>query len=212
MPDIEDIIENLAPFAFVLIWILSAVFGRTKEQPPAKTTKPIFAPPKRDTVVASPASAAKPAPFGASTHWDELESFDRPYSDPDFAPQPTNRNSTKEDPSEILRRLIRERARQARVEDPSESTTKKVVSGLSQPSPSASSAKPMDLSHLVADKSAETHLEHSLTNRSPEASATQRPKSAALAALTAEFRDRDAVRRAFVMSIVLGEPRTKTKL
>jgi hypothetical protein len=45
--DIDDIIKNLAPFAFVIVWVISAVFNRGQSAVASKTSSPIFTPPRR---------------------------------------------------------------------------------------------------------------------------------------------------------------------
>ncbi len=206
MPDIEDIIETLAPFAFVLIWIFSAVVGRAKEQPPSKTSRPIFGPvadnPRRAT---GPDQATVRTEPGKSVDWRDLEA-ENPYSRSADIP----RMRAEEEAAiqkERLARALREREKKEAARARREAAAaRSAQESVKKPVPQA--GKPVNLSHLVSDHAAEMHLEHALTDRSPSSTELRPKRSMMMRSIIAGMKDRDSVRQAVIMSIVLGEPKS----
>jgi len=200
MPNLEDVFEMLAPFAFLLIWIFSAVSGRTRENPPATTSRPVFAPAKTGPDQAT----VRPEP-GRKIDWRDLEA-ESPYRNPTFGTDPKT-TSEEAERRERLQRAVRERqlreAAKARRE--AAESARRPAEDLSQTN------KPVNLSHLVPDHAAEMHLEHSLTNQpAAQVQATRKQNPLAASVLTSA-QDRDAVRKALIMSVLLGEPRSRSK-
>lgn len=199
MAKLEDIFEMLAPFAFVLIWIFSAVAGRTK-QPPAETSRPVPAPARTGPDQAT----VRPEP-GRKIDWIDLE-VNSKQQDPSFGTDP-KKASEEAQRRERLQRAVRERqlreAAKARKE--AAEAARKPATDLSQAN------KPVNLSHLVPDHAAETHLEHALTSRPAAQIQATRGKNPLAAAVLTAARDRDAVRKALIMSVLLGEPRSRSK-
>lgn len=209
MPDIEEIIETLAPFAFVLIWIFSAVVGRAKEQPPSKTSRPIFGPvPDNSRRVSGPDQATVMTEPGKSVDWRDLES-DNPYS----RTSDTTAMRAEEEArirKERMARALRERQMKEAARAKREAAMRRTSddAGKSQTPPVN---KPVNLSHLVSDHAAEMHLEHALTDRSPSSTEMRPKRSLRMRSIIAGMKDKESVRQAVIMSIVLGEPRSKLK-
>lgn len=216
MPDIEDIIEGLAPFAFILIWIFSAIVGRAKEQPPTKTTRPVFAPP-RSTEMApgtEPAQAARGT--GEKVDWSQLDT-ENPYSEQNFDPAgaQAERAAAQAREEKFAKALREQKKREAAAARREAEAARKAAAARREAAEQAAkkqqiqASKPVDIFHLVSDHAAETHLEHALTDRPAGASSSARKPSMAMASIISGMQDRDSVRKALIMSIVLGEPKCK---
>lgn len=212
MPDIEDIIENLAPFAFVLIWILSAVFGRNKEQAPAKTTRPVFAP-GRTKPEPAPRGGQPAAPATARNEpvdWRSLEG-QKPFSDPNFDPPAKPAESAQEKIAKALRERAKREDKARRQQAAREAKAAQAAKAQAAKQQSIQTNSQVNLTHLVSDHAAETHLEHALADRAPSSTQQSRKVSKTLGSALAGVKDKEAVRKAMIMSIVLGEPKSKQR-
>jgi hypothetical protein len=212
MPDIEDIIENLAPFAFVLIWILSAVFGRNKEQAPAKTTRPVFAPGRNKPEPA--ARGGQPAAQAARNEpvdWRSLEGEKQPFSDPNFDPPAKPAESAQEKIAKALRERAKREDKARRQQAAREAKAAQAAKAQAAKQQSFQTNSQVNLTHLVSDHAAETHLEHALADRAPSSPQQSRQVSKTLGSALAGVKDKEAVRKAMIMSIVLGEPKSKQR-
>jgi hypothetical protein len=210
MPDIEEIIETLAPFAFVLIWIFSAVVGRAKEKPPAKTSRPIFGP-----VAENPArnrgpdqATVKPAP-DQMADWRGVEEVS-PYQSTDYETERRSREAAAK-LKEQLSRAMRERERREDARAKREAAADRKSVDEAAKNQVFKTNKPVNLSHLVSDHAAEMHLEHALTDKAAVSTKSGRKGTILAASVISGMQDRDSVRKALIMSIVLSEPRSKSK-
>ena len=217
MPDIEDIIEGLAPFAFILIWIFSAVVGRAKEQPPAKTTRPVFAPPRPTEMPATRVETAQAArETGQKVDWSQLDT-QNPYNSENFDPSAAEaeRSAAQAKQEQLAKALRDQKKREAAAARREAEAARNAAAARKAAAEQAAKKqqqlanKPVDIFHLVSDHAAETHLEHALTDRPAGSSATSRKTSMAMASIISGMQDRDSVRKALIMSIVLGEPKCK---
>lgn len=216
MPDIEDIIEGLAPFAFILIWIFSAVMGRAKEQPPAKTTRPVFAPPRPTEMPKATQTVQAARGPGEKVDWSQLDT-QNPYSEQNFDPAgvEAERSAAQAREEKFAKALREQKKREAAIAKREAEAVRKAAAARKSAAEQAAKkqqqavSKPVDIFHLVSDHSAETHLEHALTDRPAGASSAARKPSAAMASIISGMQDRDSVRKALIMSIVLGDPKCK---
>ena len=213
--DIEDIITAIAPFAFIIFWVVSSVLGSIKQAQPAKTARPVFKPPWAEANEPRPAPnqprpAARPASVWESLVIDEDE--DDEWNQPPPArtvERPIQRNIAAElTAMERVRQLIEEKvAAASAAAQPAARPVAKPVgvddSGDRQ-SVNYNQSVGANLSNLVPEHSADVHLEH-LGPAPASVKAAPQP----YAELIGRLKKPEAARDALVMSIILGEPKCR---
>lgn len=206
--DLEDLIKQLAPFAFVIVWVASAIFGNS-EKLVTKTSTPVFKPPRR------------PNPR-QSSDIDEASTLDTEPDEPYFGggrkADGSSNTSTQLDQSnpdlkQILDAIQRRQEAQARAEaarmGDEESKPRQTIGELT---PEFSSVPQMQLLHLVPDNAAHVHLDPLHEKPLVSSKATADRKALQMQELIQKLKRPEASREAMIMSIVLGEPKCKRSL
>ncbi len=218
--DIEDIIKAIAPFAFIIFWVVSSVLGSMKQGQPAKTARPVFKPPWAEANEQRP-SASQPRPVARpASVWESLvvdddedeETYDEWRQVPPpkrTVERPIQRNIAAElTAMERVRQLIEEKVAAAR-NAAGQSTTQAAINRAEEESPDRQSVNynqsvVANLSHLVSDHAADVHL-----GQMGAAPASVKATPQPYAELIGRLKKPDAARDALVMSIILGEPKCR---
>ena len=210
--DIEDIIKAIAPFAFIIFWVVSSVLGSIKQGQPARTSRPVFTPTK-------PEFGSRPGPVNKQVPsvWDTIRLETEDEEDDNFAPwreRPRAKLDTESQPApeintfQKLRQFMEERIAEAKAAEAKSAMVKPSVSveeGDRQ-SVSYNQSVNTNLGQLVPDHAADVHLEQ--MQKGTVGSLIQRPVGP-YADLASRLKNPQSARDALVMSIVLGEPKSK---
>ncbi|MFM7317132.1 MAG: hypothetical protein ACKO5E_09305 [bacterium] len=211
--DIEDIIKAIAPFAFIIFWVASSVIGSIKQGQPAKTSRPVFKQPPWAEANQAPKPAARPASV-----WESLvvDDDDVPYDEWQQEPppkrtveRPIQRNFSAELTAlERVRQLIEERAATASSTGKTAAPARPAEDDDSGDRQSVNYNQMVgaNLSHLVSDHAADVHLQ----NLAP-ASLAEKSVAKPYADLMNRLKKPESARDALVMSIVLGEPKSRQR-
>jgi hypothetical protein len=219
--DIDDIIKNLAPFAFVIVWVISAVFNRGQSAVASKTSSPIFTPPRRSELSPSKdldsATEAAEQQRPSKVDWDDLV-FEPQVRTPKPAPPTQNQvlavlkadlQAKAKARAEAKAKAQYEAESKSRFVESAESKARQVFPDFAQ---SQSTVPPpqANLAHLVPEHFAEVHLDHALNT--PKFGSPLQPvtKSSPMNDLVTRLRQPQAARDAMIFSIIMGEPRSKT--
>jgi hypothetical protein len=208
--DIEDIIKAIAPFAFIIFWVVSSVLGSIKQGQPAKTSRPVFTPTKP---VFNPKPASNPSP----SVWETLRLDPEDEDDGEASPWRTRRqvqmdSETQPAPEtstyKQLRQFMEQRFAEAKAASAKPEPSKAFGSdeGGERQSVNYNQSVGANLSHLVSDHSADVHLEK--IQMGAAAVVTRMPEGP-YADLVSRLRNPQSARDALVMSIVLSEPKSK---
>lgn len=217
--DIEDIIKAIAPFAFIIFWVASSVIGSIKQAQPAKTARPVFKPPWAEANEPRPAAnqplpAARPASVWESLVVDDEdeETYDEWRQEPPpkrTVERPIQRNIAAElTAMERVRQLIEEKVAAAKAaSQPTGKPAAKIAVGDDsgdRQSINYNQSVGANLSHLVSDHAADVNL-----GQMGPAPAFVKAAPQPYAELIGRLKKPDAARDALVMSIILGEPRSR---
>lgn len=210
--DLDDLIKNLAPFAFVIVWIASAIFGNA-EKIVTKTSSPVFKPPRRPNT----------GPGGETDTASGNKPFDADPEEPFFGGGSSRKNEPTPQPNPDLKQILdaiqRRQEAQARAEAAAQVEAARVAEEESKPrqnigelTPEFSSVPQMQLLHLVPDHAAQVHLDPLHEKSLVSTKATADRNALQMQELVQKLKRPEASREAMLMSIVLGEPKCKRSL
>jgi len=219
--DIDDIIKNLAPFAFVIVWVISAVFNRGQSAVASKTSSPIFTPPRRSELSPSKdldsATEAAEQQRPSKVDWDDLV-FEPQVRSPKPAPPTQNQvlavlkadlQAKAKARAEAKAKAQYEAESKSRFVESAESKARQVFPDFAQ---GQSTAPPpqANLANLVPEHFAEVHLDHALNTPKFGSPLQSVSKPSPMNDLVTRLRQPQAARDAMIFSIIMGEPRSKT--
>lgn len=218
--DIDDIIKNLAPFAFVIVWVISAVFNRGQSAVASRTSSPIFTPPRPQGMnsrneLDSDSMPSEQRP--SKVDWDDLVFEPQGRA---AKPAPPTQNQVLAILKADLQAKAKARAEakakaqyeaesKSRFVESAESKARQVFPDFAQ---GQSTAPPpqANLAHLVPEHFAEVHLDHALNTPKFGSPLQSVSKPSPMNDLVTRLRQPQAARDAMIFSIIMGEPRSKT--
>jgi hypothetical protein len=204
--DIEDVIKNLAPFGFIIIWVASAVFNKTQETAAQSPARKSGSPP--NPLQSNNLDSATVAPRDAQTlDWSDLVAT--PRSQPMSRPPVTQRPPIYQGQGTAKTRTNPPRYQPKESNLPSDIRTNQQIPDM----PADKTAVPqMQLLHLVSDNAANVVLDPALAQHQSALHQPVSQNNMQMQALRDRMKKPGAVRDAMILSVILDEPKCKKML